>query len=269
MLNLQGRGIGRAIAPLMVMMSGGWAIAIPAIAWSQQPYVTSPMPAPLFMPHIPPVPTPVPMPQPVPYPAPQLPLQQVMMMAGYRLVPCTQGVVTVHTHTEVVCVLPTPTLPLGDYVYDRSTNQLSPAKVVNAFDFHNAKEYSDCVEDILRLYYDRNLLKQQGRMSQCLADVFPNYLEKGISKAQARQLIESANFQATSVLQRKLFPPKGQRLRVTQMLGFIYDLDASDPVFQRLAAQAELGQPGMGGELPPDAPLQPAPPSEPRLQRVP
>jgi len=178
-------------------------------------------------------------------PVQALPLPQLVMTWGYQPVACTTGIVTIRTNNEVVCVSPNPRLPAGDYIYDRTTNQISPAKVVKSFEFTNAKEYSDCVEDIIRLYQDRSALKQRGRMSQCMADVFPNYLETGVTKAQARQFIESANFHATSLLGRKLYPPRGQRMRVTQYLGFIYDIDANNPTFQQLATQgAEDGKSG-------------------------
>ncbi|MUL38414.1 hypothetical protein [Gloeocapsopsis dulcis] len=59
-----------------------------------------------------------------------------------------------------------------------------------------------------------------------------------MSNSQALELISAANFYATNMLERKLYPPRGQRRRVAQIFQFIYDIDASDAEMQKLATQS-------------------------------
>jgi|GEM_PF-1246811 len=105
------------------------------------------------------------------------------------------------------------------------------------FTFTSSIEYSNCLDDILLFYRNKEKLQQQGRQSNCLADTFQANLAQGISKAQARRIIESANLYATLTLKPKLFPPRGQRERVAALLGFIYELDKNDETIRQLASQ--------------------------------
>ncbi|WP_155823817.1 hypothetical protein [Gloeocapsa sp. PCC 7428] len=59
-----------------------------------------------------------------------------------------------------------------------------------------------------------------------------------LSQSQALELISGANFYATNMLERKLYPPRGQRRRVAQIFQFIYEIDASDAEMQKLATQS-------------------------------
>lgn len=94
------------------------------------------------------------------------------------------------------------------------------------FTFTGPKDYGDCLQDILQLYEDKNRFRQQGRRSDCLPEVFRVYGDRGLTKEQALELIKAANQYATnSRLTLRLFPPGGMRSRVTQMFGFVYDID--------------------------------------------
>lgn len=105
------------------------------------------------------------------------------------------------------------------------------------FDFTSSTEYSNCLEDILLLHANKEQLQQQGRQSNCLAEVFQTNLQRGVSKNQARQMIESANRYATSSLRPKLYPPRGQRERIAALLGFIYEVDKNDRTIRELTVQ--------------------------------
>ncbi len=103
--------------------------------------------------------------------------------------------------------------------------------------FTTVLDYSNCLEDILQLSQNREQFKQRGRRSDCLTDLFRARIETGLSGSQTLQLIEAANAYATS-LRPRLFPPRGQRLRIAEQFGFIYEIDAEDLVARRLAAQS-------------------------------
>lgn len=93
------------------------------------------------------------------------------------------------------------------------------------FTFLNVLEYSNCLEDIIQLYQNSDRVRQQGRKSSCLPDVF-QASNTGISKSQALELIQAANVYATSpTLTQPLYPPKGQRMRISEMFGFVYHID--------------------------------------------
>jgi hypothetical protein len=154
---------------------------------------------------------------------------------GFTPIPCVVGVATIRLTDSTVCVAPTPRLPVGDYLYNPALNQISPVKVARPFEFKNPKEYGDCVEDILRFHSNKEQFMQQGRASNCLSDVFEANASTGISKAQGLKMIQDANFYATSLLTSKLFPPRGQRIRVAQTFGFIYEVDANNEMIQRAA----------------------------------
>lgn len=105
------------------------------------------------------------------------------------------------------------------------------------FKFTNGLEYSDCLEVILQLYQNQNQLNPQLQRSSCLTDIQKIYGSTGLSKIQALGLVSSANFYATTILSRKLYPPRGQRQRIAKMLGFIYETDANDQQIKDLATQ--------------------------------
>lgn len=157
---------------------------------------------------------------------------------GLSPMKCQVGVATIRMADSVVCVKPTAQLPTGDYIYDPAKNQLTAFKAAAPFTFKNPRDYADCIEDILQLYQNKDQFSQQGRRSTCLADSFQASKETGFSAAQALKMIQDANFYATTLLSNKMFPPKGQRVRIAQTLGFIYEVDANDEMIRQAAAQA-------------------------------
>lgn len=164
-------------------------------------------------------------------------LNQLVTQWGLTPIPCTAGVVTIRLDTNTVCVRPTPQLLAGDYIYNLASNQLNPVKVAAPFTFKTVSEYGNCLEDILRLYEDKQRFREQGRLSNCSAEVFQAYSTNGLPKEQALQLIKTANFYATSLLNPKLYPLLGLRRRIAQAFGFIYEIDTNDEGVRKLVTQ--------------------------------
>ena len=103
-----------------------------------------------------------------------------------------------------------------------------PRKLILApinFTFNTSAGYIRCLEDVLQLYQNKQRFKQQSRQSDCLPEVFQAYTEKGFSKEEAFELVRAADIYATTTFTSRLFPPKGQRQRVGQLLGFSYEID--------------------------------------------
>ncbi|XHX79071.1 MAG: S-layer homology domain-containing protein [Stenomitos frigidus ULC029] len=113
--------------------------------------------------------------------------------------------------------------PISQPEPDNSSSIAVPIR----FTFNTPGAYSRCVEDILQLYQERQKLQRNGRTSDCLAEVFQTYTEKGLSRNQAFELIQAANTYATTTFSSKLYPPKGQRLRIQKLFDFVYRVDAS------------------------------------------
>ena len=113
------------------------------------------------------------------------------------------------------------------------SNPFKPTQSTVQFIFTNGLQYSNCLEDILQLYLVGPQFRTEGRKSSCRADIFQAYKGKQMPKQQALELIQMADFYATSLLTSKLHPPKGQRQRVRQMFGFIYAIDANDQTVLR------------------------------------
>lgn len=129
---------------------------------------------------------------------------------------------------------------------DGGQSQTTPAspnlnQLVTQFTFKNIRKYSDCVEDLLRLYQDKESFGQQGRQSDCIPDVFKSAAKNGLSKQQALEIIKAADNYATLRLYPQLFPPRGQRIRIAQMFGFIYKIDANDEAIRNFANQGSSG----------------------------
>jgi tetratricopeptide (TPR) repeat protein len=97
--------------------------------------------------------------------------------------------------------------------------------VAPKFTFTNVWEYGNCLEDILQLSLGAEQLKQRGRISNCLPEVFQVYGNTGLSPSQALELISAADRYATYQLNPILYPPKGQRARIAKMFGFTYQID--------------------------------------------
>ncbi|MBC6476595.1 MAG: hypothetical protein GDA56_01090 [Hormoscilla sp. GM7CHS1pb] len=194
-------------------------------------------------------------------------LEQLVRDWRYSLATCGPNVAIIALGSKAVCVSSTSELPAGFYTYDRNSNQLNPAssqatvpqrtapvKIPKPiFTFTVSQEYSLCVEDILQLYLNREQFLQSRRRSNCLPEIIDIYTNAGMfEESDALKLIESADLYATTLLTRKLFLPVGQRRRIAQWLGYIYEIDAGKPEMVRLA---EGGPPN----IPPPLPAEPPP----------
>lgn len=262
-----------AIALSILLNTGALIFGISAPIFAQAPYYPPPTITPIpagtpGQPTITPIPSPGGIPQPTIIPAtppgaitqptfypppspgvPQITIQpQVVNLSinelvtqwGFTPVNCRPGVASIRQDQKTVCVNPTPQLPPGDYTYNPATNQISAIATTRPFTFVNSLQYSHCVQDILRFYQDKEQLRQQGRQSDCLADKFQANMHTGISRQQAREMIEAADVYATALVKPKLFPPRGLREQVAQQFGFIYELDANDPEIRRMATQGSF-----------------------------
>lgn len=262
-----------AIALSLLLNTGALIFGISAPGFAQAPYYPPPTITPIppgvpGQPTITPVPSPGGIPQPTIIPAtppgattqptfypppspgvPQITIQpQVVNLSinelvtqwGFTPVNCRPGVASIRQDKKTVCVNPTPQLPPGDYTFNPATNQISPIATTRPFSFVNSLQYSHCVQDILRFYQDKEQLLKQGRQSDCLADKFQANMQTGISRQQAREMIEAADVYATALVKPKLFPPRGLREQVAQQLGFIYELDANDPVIRQMTTQGNF-----------------------------
>ncbi len=121
---------------------------------------------------------------------------------------------------------------------DRPTPQIPNAP---QFSFANALEYSQCLEVILRLYESSNQLTAQMPQSSCLAEIERVYGSDSLTKQEALSLVSSADFYATNLLTTKLYPLRGQRIRVTRSLGFLYEIDANNEQMRDLATPNSPG----------------------------
>lgn len=152
-------------------------------------------------------------------------------------VPCSDQAVSIFIDGKEYCTEPANWLSLGKYRYIRNDDRLEPINKPPAtsnsqtlaispqFTFTSVWDYGNCLEDIIQLYLGVDQLKQRGRIGNCLADVFQIYQNKGLSQAQALELIRAANQYATSQLNPSLYPPQGQRRRINKMFGFTYQID--------------------------------------------
>lgn len=201
-------------------------------------------------------------------------LEELVQQWGYTTVNCSPDAVFISQGSSAVCVSPTSELQSGYYIYNPDENELVPVNnqtnpqpnpsnpQVNTqpnvqrhstpreaqaplpelppakYEFTSSQDYGLCLEDILQLYIDKELFKLRGRKSNCLAEIFDLATDRGLSQEQAVNLIKEADIYATTILTRKLFPLRGQRRRIAQLFGFIYEIDNNDPEIQRLAAQS-------------------------------
>jgi hypothetical protein len=107
------------------------------------------------------------------------------------------------------------------------------------FAFTNTLEYGDCLEVVLQLYQKTRELTPREHQSQCFIGLQQVYPSESLTRTEALTAIATANFYATTLLDRELYPVKGQRMRVAQQLGFIYKIDETDPIIREMASQAE------------------------------
>lgn len=122
------------------------------------------------------------------------------------------------------------------------TSSLQPSNIEPAsamvFSFTDLLEYGDCLEVILKLYDNSTPLTVREQQNSCFERVQAVYGSNGLSRANALQLISAADFYATTLLERALYPPRGQRARIASLFGFIYALDANDLHMRDLATKA-------------------------------
>ena len=123
---------------------------------------------------------------------------------------------------------PTSDLAIASFSQPLSgSSELVPASIIS-FDFRSPGPYSYCVEDIIQLHLNATGVKERGRRATCLPEVFARYQSSGLTRDQARQLIEAANAYATTAFTGiKMYPLKGQRVRIAEFFGFMYEIDRS------------------------------------------
>ena len=170
-------------------------------------------------------------------------LEELVNQWGYTRVACVTGAVFIRSGSLTICVNPTAELPAGNYTYDPVSNQLvavtsAPAGEKLTFSFTRLADYTNCVDDILTLYKDRERFRQQARRGNCLPEQMQAYAETGISKQQALELLKAANEYVSTALTVRFYPLRGQREQIASFFGFIYDVDANDAEIQRMAESA-------------------------------
>ncbi len=153
------------------------------------------------------------------------PIRDLVSAWGYEIVGCGNDTAAIRYGDSSVCVKPSEKLPPGNYVYEPCKNAIVPQQLKGNYTFTNVLEYSNCLEDIIKLYENKGLSATQSRKSSCREDLFSQYKETGIPKDQAAMAIQEADFYATALLNTKLYPPRGQRLRVAKLFGYIYQID--------------------------------------------
>jgi hypothetical protein len=73
-----------------------------------------------------------------------------------------------------------------------SGSSITPIQLTGQFTFTNALEYSDCLEDILRLYQAGTKFRLEERRSTCRDDIFQAYRNRPLPKEEALELIQMA-----------------------------------------------------------------------------
>lgn len=127
----------------------------------------------------------------------------------------------------------TANLPLSDsnlVPLHSNSNQIN-------FTFTNVLEYSDCLSAILDLYQGKMPSSLPTRQNACATTIQQAAGSDGLSESEARELLSAADFYSTHMLSRGLYPPKGLRLRIAELLGFIYAIDQNDAEILERAAR--------------------------------
>ena len=141
-----------------------------------------------------------------------------------------------------------PTLPLNGTLVpiDPATPQAPPTSATSPtppsalqFTFTNTLEYGDCIEVILQRYKKTREFTSRERQSQCFTNLQQVYPSESLTRVETLNAIATANFYATTLLDRELYPVKGQRMRVAQQFGFIYKIDETDSIIREMASHAE------------------------------
>jgi len=132
-------------------------------------------------------------------------------------------------------------VPLGSEPIQTSpqATQETEEAIAPGFTFTNTLEYGDCLEVILRLYENAGGLRPREQQSQCYREIQQRFGTEGLSRSEALRLVSATNFYATTMLATDLYPPRGQRIRVAALFGFIYSIDTNDSQIRELATQAQ------------------------------
>lgn len=117
-------------------------------------------------------------------------------------------------------------------------DQSQPTPAAPVFHFTNVLAYGDCLESILQLFQQPQQLSSRVQQDSCYGDIAQTYGSSGLTRQQALALITAADFYATHLLSGALFPPRGQRIRVAEQFGFLYQVDLNNEQMRSLAAQA-------------------------------
>lgn len=156
------------------------------------------------------------------------------------------GMSTVTTSAQAQMVSPLQPAPTstGDLIPLDRPAQSAPAasQASSAFAFTNTLEYGDCLETILQLYERSDNLSDRVKQGSCYQTIQQTYGDQGLTRSQALSLVSSADFYATHFLSRQLFPLRGQRIRIAERFGFIYEVDSDDDDMKERAASAQAAE---------------------------
>lgn len=188
---------------------------------------------------------------------PQPSISEMLIGWGYTPTNCQENTVQIrHKITgEIACVSPNEKLGAGKFVYDPQSNQIRPENNSNlqansnnqaslghtnpipqnkdpriaqmSFSFNSLHDYGNCVDAILLAYEGQENSLRQLQGNKCV-DNFTQIFGTQISSDIALQLIDSANFYATNLLQTTLYPLYGLRRQVTKKLGYVYEIDSQN-----------------------------------------
>lgn len=135
---------------------------------------------------------------------------------------------------------------------DTNTSNREASKSQVEFTFVSSYEYGTCLDDILR-FHEGALKQQDGQIvvsyqgssfvrphpnpSKCIKDIIAIYGNQGISRQQAYELVALADFRATRLLDQTLYPTQGIRIRVARLLCFVYSIDKTDSADPQVSAE--------------------------------
>lgn len=142
-------------------------------------------------------------------------LLQISLITG--IIFAVQSVRPILSQTEIE----TQPDPTGEQGRNSKTQEFS-------FNFNNTFDYAACLDVILLAYERRNAELKNAFKNDCATNVL-NTFGSNLSKDEALQLVDSANFYATEKLQNPLYPTLGLRRRIAINLGYVYDADKNNP----------------------------------------
>lgn len=96
------------------------------------------------------------------------------------------------------------------------------------FDFNNTFDYAACLDVILLAHEKRVAELENVFKNDCATNVLNTY-GNNLSQDVAFQLVKSADFYVMEELEDPLYPTLGLRRRIAINLGYVYDIDKSNP----------------------------------------